>query len=170
MTRLTSAAQYAHLPSTYKLHSEDLDGSNISSIYSNSTSVEDSLVVILDLTPSVWAHGVSSTIHDGSNLLYFQDMYNTLIRFLKSYAYMSINHRCCIIGTHSAGCKILYEGILFNDWLPSCYYGEDSQDALVEAVTKWMWSEIISFMELGLVNPSKDAQLTSAISMGLLCS
>ncbi|AFZ81664.1 hypothetical protein BEWA_010810 [Theileria equi strain WA] len=169
MTQPASGAQHTHVSATYKLRTGNSDGSNI---YNNLSNSEDSMVIILDLTPSAWAYGVSPIKHNENNRLYLQDMYNIIIGFLKSYAYMSINNRCCIIGTHNCGCsyfsKILYEGVLFSDWLPSCYDGEDVQDSLVETVTKRIWNEIVNFIEFGLDNPYKDAQLTSAISMGLL--
>lgn len=65
---------------------------------------EESLVIILDLTPACWVNGVAPVSPATSeSRLQLYNLYNILYRFLKVYAFMSSDNRCCIIGTHVSG-------------------------------------------------------------------
>ncbi|GBE58612.1 transcription initiation factor TFIIH subunit 3 [Babesia ovata] len=124
---------------------------------------ENALVVVLDLTPVAWTGSLAS----GEPRLQLCGLYSLLHRFLKTFAYMSAQSRCCVIGVHSSGTRIIYEGVLSNDWLSSCFEGDQSQDERVTASLLQVWNAMLDF--IGSWSPSSgDPQLTTALSMGLL--
>ncbi|GIX61075.1 RNA polymerase II transcription factor B subunit 4, putative [Babesia caballi] len=125
---------------------------------------ENALVVVLDLTPGAWAGCAAQ----GEQRLQLAGLFGLLHRFLKMYAFMSAGHRCCVIGTHSSGTCILYEGVLSDDWLPSCFGGDSGQDERAEATLQRIWRHMLDFIGSWSAS-SRDPQMTTALSMGLLC-
>ncbi|ORM39950.1 RNA polymerase II transcription factor B subunit 4 [Babesia sp. Xinjiang] len=124
---------------------------------------ENALVIVLDLTPSAWTGATAP-----SDLkLQLPGFFRLVYRFLKTYAFMSANHRCCVIGTHNSGARILYEGEPSSDWLPSCFGNAKDQNARSDATILKFWNAMLEF--IGTCIPSsKDPLLTTALSMGLL--
>ncbi|CDR97370.1 hypothetical protein, conserved [Babesia bigemina] len=124
---------------------------------------ENALVVVLDLTPVAW----TGSLAPGEPRLQLCGLYSLLHRFLKTFAYMSAQSRCCVIGVHSSGTRIIYEGVLSTDWLTSCFGGDRSQDERVTALLLRIWNSILDFIDTWSAS-SGDPQLTTALSMGLL--
>ncbi|EDO08472.2 Transcription factor Tfb4 family protein [Babesia bovis T2Bo] len=126
------------------------------------SNVENALVIVIDLTPTAW----SGSPNKGEVKLQLPSLFNLLHRFIKTYAFMSSSNRCCIIGTHASGTRILYEGIPNVDWLPSCFVRRDSAESKSDACTLGVWNAMLDF--IGTWSSKGDPQLTTALSMGLL--
>ncbi|BAM41726.1 uncharacterized protein TOT_040000918 [Theileria orientalis strain Shintoku] len=142
--------------------------SSSSDANSDSKTTEDALVLILDLSPTAWSSGVTPKPEDPNHKIYLHNLYSVVVDFLKSFGYMSVRNKCCMIGTNNAGSKIIYEGSIYKDWLPSCFSGIDAQSKCVETTITAMWNEIVDLVSKGLTNSESDSNLTSAISMGCL--
>ncbi|UKK02965.2 hypothetical protein MACK_003066 [Theileria orientalis] len=139
-----------------------------SDVNSESKITEDALVLILDLSPTAWSSGVTPKPEDPNHKIYLHNLYSVVVDFLKSFGYMSVRNKCCMIGTNNAGSKIIYEGSIFKDWLPSCFSGIDAQSKCVETTITSMWKEIVDLVSKGVNSSESDSNLTSAISMGCL--
>ncbi|XP_953454.1 uncharacterized protein TA11370 [Theileria annulata] len=165
--------------------------SNVNETISDLIPSEDALVLILDLSPGRWYLGVAPKPEEPEKRIYLHNFFTVLANFLKFYGYMSVRNKSLIIvaNNHSSyhfthillftpiysyllnsllfSFKILYEGIVYNDWTDSCFGGDNSNS--VDTNLKLMWNKIIDFINEGLSYPDSDTQLTSAISMGFLC-
>lgn len=129
---------------------------------------EDAMVLVLDLSPAAWSAGVAPREQEPNNRIYLHNLYAVVVHFLKSFGYMSVRNKCCIVAANNAGCKIIYEGVVFSDWLPSCFAGEDAQSRRAESTVARIWSEMVDLVGRGLQLPEGDSHITAAISMGCL--
>lgn len=148
---------------------EAANSDNPTDLGSSKQKLEQTIVLIVDLTPAVWVNGVPP-LSKSQNVsrLQLYNLYNIMYRFIKTYAIMSSSSRCCIIATHSSESRILYEGLVSNDWLTSSFHGVSTQNEHADATMTGIWRSMLDFIASGADSPSGDPQLTTALSMGLL--
>ncbi|GFE53505.1 transcription initiation factor TFIIH subunit 3 [Babesia ovis] len=124
---------------------------------------ESALVMVIDLTPGAWVE----TTNPEDLRLPLASLYRLIHRFLKTYAFMSANNGFCLIGTHSCGTKILYEGVPSFDWLPSCFGDNGTLNDRYNTCIVRVWQDMLDFIGT-CTSTTRDPQLTTALSMGLL--